>query len=150
MSQIRSMRMQRAEVSKATKALRDVAERRTGWQFDPRTGDAYMSIRPLVGTDPRVGCIAHVRANPEENAETVYESIVTHGGYSQWPGGHDDPTEALKVVETWLQRNLMGIAASKAAGDTQAGFRRFLVSHLGEEKGEAMFLDYIVYLTKGK
>lgn len=134
----------RAELMKARKALQEAVAKRTGWQYDPRNGDAWVTIRPLVGQDPKVGCIAYVRAKPEGGG---YESIVKGNrvGLGLWPftDNMSDPTEALKTVEKWLQEGLERIAVEREFKETCEAFQQFLVAELGHDAGVDMYAKFL-------
>lgn len=148
MNETRQRRMARAKTHEAAQALQEAAKNRKGWQFDPRTGDAHLIMSVLGARESSMGCIAYVRANPHGSG---YESIVkAPNGYAQWPGEHTDAKEALVLVERWLQKNLLGIAASDAKSEVIEDLRTFLISHMGEEEGLVVWTTYLAHLAKGK
>lgn len=130
---------------KAYQDLKEAAERRTGWSYDPR-GYACMIVRPLHGEAPNVGVIAYVR--PMEDG-TGYESIVNgkNPRVPRFPGDGTTAEETLRIVEKWLQDGLEGIAADRArseANKAQAkAFKAFLASKYGDEEGASLYQEFL-------
>lgn len=136
----------RAERVKRRKALQEAVANRPGWQYDSRNGDAWITLRPVSGGSDavRVGCIAYVRADPEESG---YESIVKGNrvGLGAYPFTESvqDPTDALKAVEKWLQAGLEGTQASDASSEIYESLMSFLKAKYGKEDGVKLYLEFI-------
>lgn len=145
-----SSRRSRTSLVGAAKELKEHADKRRGWQYDPRTGDAYMIVRPLVDENPTVGVIAYVRPVPDGPG---FECIVkgNNPAVPRFPYDGVKPTaeEALKAVEQWLQRGIEGIAADAAGTEARKealnDFRAFLTDKFGEEKTAVLWGDFLAF-----
>jgi alkanesulfonate monooxygenase SsuD/methylene tetrahydromethanopterin reductase-like flavin-dependent oxidoreductase (luciferase family) len=133
----------RAKLREAREALQEAVAGRPGWQYDPKTGDASLSIREGGSATPRVGGIAYVRANPAGNG---YESIF-QGKFPELPrdpftGNVQDPETALRRVENWIQDGIEGIIANRMIQEERQRFRDHLIKLFGEN-GRVMYHDYL-------